>query len=515
MEDSTKKMDDPAEIHPQGLTVNGNYPWYYALPGELKSVEAGKLTIETDVIKKRNDEIDRQIKKGRAAFADPEERNAFIQKMKARKKNKKKLYKAKDENGHPYFVKPSRQEIVLPYVLSEVGFLKDKKTGDTYTDEKTGDTYTGDTYYVYEQYDGDLSDLFEPDKKLHKAYQNMDAAQKVRMVGSIVLRQLLTARHLIAKNKRNFDFNLGNVLYRITDEGIDWRLIDVLESAFDGVAADSCFTDVTRMGTPEWMSPALYFCLTHRNLTDDDGQQALHMAKLTDIFSVGMILYWITSEGDHFWSQGLDDAELQKYRFQDLYYGGKYGLFVEEDKLTLFDDLQERHEMAELIKDMLSLPAKEQTERPVKRCDELIGRFCAVLQKRGQLPEDMILPRRYLLPDGDNGLTVMLEVANSIREIGGATSEWTEYMAYSMRDGAVCHVPLTFFNPHTRQYLTFRRTRPYRLFLYADRGKIFCRIDTENEKTWQLFSPDESVSFFDEQKDTSDITHTIRITRLF
>lgn len=415
-------------------------------------------------------------------------------------KKGKKIYVAEQcGSGELLFVKQENSTFpyALPHALSEIGFF--------YVENPSAPSEQI-SYYVYEMYDGNLAELFESDSRLSRWLEERlrgkskeEKKQECeKLVASVFLKLMFTVRSLYVCEEgiSNFDIKAINVVYKIENDRLRIKMIDFNETSKKNYR----HSDFNRFRGVEasltWLAPVLPYVSLHR---DDTNAITRRTAQYCDIYSMGVMLYWLYSKGDSIWRRPWNDVKhwykpveennpqspkyfqaVFKKDFQTLYYGTPW-----RDKSKLKDIAPsalvwagEPERVAPLIERMLSLPEEDAPGRK-ETCDSIIREYCEILCDGGCLPDDVEIPRRYLPPQAV--LPKVLDVVLTLTvqmfcddDPSEPPSTFEEYRCLRIREGCVVNVPLVIYRINAGGG-GFREELNDMLFLYCREGRIYYR----------------------------------------
>lgn len=452
----------PEELRdkPEKLRKGNCCKWYYALPKPLYREYGGTLEI-TDLI---------------APNIEGENCKLFMALNGSEKLFVKRLVKHDPDKSDS-----SPEVKAIPFSLKEKGYF-----------------FIGtQKYLVFTAFDGNLCDVFR-----ESWFLELDPDEKIRLLCSIVLKQLLATGFLYLKGYYNFDFKPGNVLYRILPDGrIDIRLIDMTESIIKGDPQEVSGVPLTPMKTEYFVAPAFNYYFMNRNEKDADPEllkSARSVVHLCDIYTLGLELYYFLSQGEYL-IQDLPDKQ-----FRQFYVDDNHDVPIDENRLSLLTDPCERAEIAVLLRRMFAWREGDNAISYVF-CDEVITELVGILVKYNQLPQDMVIPTEYLPGQERSGSTdVALQIRHHINTDGGG-SDFTEYQTFSLREGEACEVNLSSYNTAPKEETPYRQMISGRVFLLLTGGEVKCRLD----KKWLPLQPGDGVDI-----DTFSGTHAIRLERM-
>ena len=391
-------------------------------------------------------------------------------------------------SGEAFFVKSQAKtsEYALPYALSEIGCF---------------DAY-GETYYLYERYDGSITDWFQNGSKLENWLTDRTLGMKTedaqrereRVIASVFLTLMFSVRSLYCYGDlSNFDIKAENVVYKIDGDKLTFKMIDFFETIRDGYYHSELSRFQNIRASLFWAAPVIPYLSYNNN--NNDGI-ARTVAGYCDIYSMGVLLYWLYTKKQWIWKEPWDkeskwyetyeNGSLKKIDnvqmvFQNNYRPFYYGTSarsttklkdIEPSALSL---AHQPERMAALIEKMLSFP----TEHPIGKmelCDDIITEYCGILSDDGCLPDNIEIPLRYLPPQAENPTLKSFVLTLCVQMLcnDGTYSTYEEYRCLSMREGDAVNVPLVVYRLDPTES-GFREEFSDLLFLYHKQGRLYYR----------------------------------------
>lgn len=390
-----------------------------------------------------------------------------------------------------YFVKSQKKssEYALPYALPEIGRFEE----------------SGDTYYVYEQYDGTIADLFIEGTVLSewlgeriKGKKEKDKNREKELIAaSVFLKMMFTIRSIYCcSDDSNFDIKPENVVYKLRNDRLTIKIIDFFETALKSYY-HSDLNDFSAINASlTWLSPVLPYISYNR---DSNNALAIQAAKYCDIYSMGVMLYWLYSEGTGIWKEPWNTSEHWNATYEADGSGKmhQYEAVFKKDFLQFYYDSPNRpkdmlrdidpndfhfakapQRIALLVEKMLSFP-NEYSGSKTEVCDYIISEYCRILSDCGNIPDDAEIPKRYLpsQDSGSEGKSFVITLSVQMMCGDGSFSEWEEYICLTMHEGELRSVPLVIYR---LQPIAggFREEINDLLFIYMKNGRIYYRTAT-------------------------------------
>ena len=390
-----------------------------------------------------------------------------------------------------FFVKSQKKssEYALPYALPEIGRFDEG----------------GRTYYVYEQYDGTIMDLFTEGTVLNewlnarlKGKKDWEKKKEKELIAaSVFLKMMFTVRSLYCcSDDSNFDIKAENVVYKIRDDRLIIKVIDFFETTLKSYYHSGLNDFHAINASLTWLSPVLPYISYNR---DSNNTIALQAAKYCDIYSMGVMLYWLYSEGRSIWKEPWNSGEHWNATYEAE--GSKrmyqYEAVFKKDFLQFYYDSPNRpkdmlrdirpadfhfakapERVAALAEKMLSFPG-EYSGSKSDVCDDIISEYCKMLSECGSIPDDTEIPYRYMprkdIRTGDRSFVITLSVQMLCGD--GSLSEWEEYQCLNMSDGDIRNVPITI---HRLRPIAggFREEINDLLFIYLKNNRVYYRTAT-------------------------------------
>lgn len=390
-----------------------------------------------------------------------------------------------------FFVKLQKKssEYALPYALPEIGRFEEG----------------GGTYYVYEQYDGTIADLFIEgtilsewlNEKLKGKKNGEKKRERELIAASVFLKMMFTVRSLYCcSDHSNFDIKAENVVYKIRDDRLTIKIIDFFETTLKSYYHSDLNDFRAINASLTWLSPVLPYISYNR---DSNNTLALQAAKYCDIYSMGVMLYWLYSEGKSIWKEPWNSGEHWNATYEADGSKGmhQYEAVFKKDFLQFYYDSPNRpvdmlrdiepkdfhfakapERIAALIEKMLSFPG-EYSGSKADVCDGIISEYCKILNDCGSIPDDTEIPQRYLprqdIHSGDRSFVITFSVQMLCGD--GSYSEWEEYRCLSMSEGDLRSVPIVIYRLRPIAG-GFREEINDLLFVYLKNDRIYYRTAT-------------------------------------
>ena len=390
------------------------------------------------------------------------------------------LYKAVSDQNEPLFVKSEpHSKNPMPYVLNPIGEFR----------------YENTTYYVFRGFDGDMRDIFDTKKELWKCWNSSWSAEnKEKFAAKVLLMLLLTLRDCYAFQYSNLDIKPQNILYHISDSEkakTEIRIIDIAESSTVGEYTISKDVRFKKRGSTFWLAPALLRLFGNRRMEQANSDGSAKAAEYADIYSIGVIFFYFYVN-DLLWKdRSITDAQalykMMDSSYRDYYFRetstGVFGCDSDDLKSYTPDQLsfaKRPADIAVLMCEMLSFPSIESPEfSREKWLDSLITRYCDILVKSDRLPEDLIIPPRYLSQElQKNAATVLIRLDIEMSEYResedqwSTLNQWTEYRCLQIARNSIVNVPFTIYHMYPLTDYVHRHKSADSLYLVNDRGII-------------------------------------------
>ena len=390
------------------------------------------------------------------------------------------LYRATSDTGEPFYIKSQlHSQFPMPYVQSPMGtFQKD-----------------GKTFYLFKAYEGNICDLFVPGTELYQCWTNQwTSRQKERISAKVLLMLLFTLCECYSFRYSNLDIKPQNILYRIIDRDsadVAFIIIDIAESSTKGEYAVSDIIRLKRRGSTLWVAPALLRLFANEQMETADNDGSSKAAAYADIYSIGAIFLFLYT-GKLLWKKtDITDADALKIMihssYRQFYFRRQNGNVFgsDSDKLETFTagDIsyaKNREGIASLICEMLSYPNTEDTSlTPESLLDSIITQYCKILKKADRLPENIVVPARYLPDDSREDATMVLiklkvrmSGFNADKDDWEIYSEWVEYRCAHIARNSTVSIPFTVYHLYPLTDHDYRQKMSDSLFLVNDRGII-------------------------------------------